>query len=283
METRVVLVTGTSSPKGIGYATSRRLAAAGQTVYATVRHPERGADVAAGAGPGRIQVRTLDLLDRAAMAPLLSGIVEAEGRLDVVVNNAGYGVIGGVEQVDIDVARRSFDTNLWGTMALVQEALPVMRRQGGGHIVAVSSCFVAGLPVLGMGYYLAAKAALETVLQSLAAEAAPSGIRVTCFEPGPVMTDLERVWGDRVPPGGDPRPTLSDELYAWVGDAGPRPQSPDEVAEALVDIIVSDDPPLAAQSGPESRAYAARSLRDPTRTAELRDLLTALRRLPSPS
>jgi NAD(P)-dependent dehydrogenase (short-subunit alcohol dehydrogenase family) len=210
------------------------------------------------------------------MAPLLEEIVAAEGRLDTIVNNAGLGVIGGVEQVEIAMARTSFDTNVWGTMALVQEALPVMRAQGGGHLILVSSCFVAGLPVVGMGWYLAAKAALETLFLSLAAEAAPAGVRTTCFQPGPVMTELERVWGDRVPPGGDPRPALVDELYAWVGAAGPAPQQPDEVAAELAALVAEDDPPPAVQSGAASRAYAAAALRDPTRAEELRALLGVL-------
>jgi NAD(P)-dependent dehydrogenase (short-subunit alcohol dehydrogenase family) len=279
----VALVTGTSSEHGIGYATARRLAADGHTVYATVRDPQVAADVAAGVRPGRVVIRTLDLLDRSSMAPLLEEIVAAEGRLDAIVNNAGYGVIGGVEQVAIDVARASFDTNVWGTMALVQEALPILRRQRGGHLVLVSSCFVAGLPVMGMGYYLAAKAALETLLQSLAVEAAPWGVRVTCFQPGPVMTELERVWGDRVPDGGDPRPSLSDELYAWVQQAGPTPQQPDEVADALAAVLGSDAPPLAIQSGPASRSYAAAALHDPERGAELGSLLGVLTSEGSPS
>ncbi len=163
-------------------------------------------------------------------------------------------------------------------MALVQEALPLMRRQGHGHVVLVSSCFIAGLPVMGMGYYVAAKAALETILQSLAVEAAPHGIRVTCWQPGPVMTELERVWGARVPPGGDPRPTLSQELYAWVGSAGPTPQQPDEAAASLADLIADPDPPLAMQSGEPSRAYAAAALRDPSREDELAALLHSLDR-----
>lgn len=273
---KVVLITGTSSEKGIGYATARRLAADGHTVYATVRDPARAADVAAGAGPGRIEVATLDLLDRSSMAPVLDRIATAEGRLDTVVANAGYGLIGGVEQVELDQARRSFETNVWGTMALVQEVLPRLRAQGSGHLILASSCFVAGLPVLGMGYYLAAKAALEVLFASLAVEAEPSGIRVTCFQPGPVMTELEREWGDRVPPGGDPRPTISDELYAWVLSGGPQPQQPDEVAAALAELVRSGDPPLALQSGTASRDYAAAALRDPTRREELAELLRAL-------
>ena len=270
---RVVLVTGTSSGRGIGLATVRELAAAGHTVYATVRDPARAADTAVDGMPGRVVRCVLDLLDRDGMEPLLSRIVAAEGRIDAIVNNAGYGVIGGVEQVSLDVARASFDTNVWGTMALVQEALPVMRSQGHGHLVLVSSCFVAGLPVMGMGYYLAAKAALETLFESVAVEAAGAGVRVTCFQPGPVMTELERVWGDRVPPGGDPRPRLAEELYAWVGAAGPTPQQPKEVAAALARLVIAGDPPLVAQSGPASRAYAETALRDPSRSSELARVL----------
>jgi NAD(P)-dependent dehydrogenase (short-subunit alcohol dehydrogenase family) len=272
----VVLITGTSSPQGIGYATARRLAAGGHTVYATMRDHATADDLTRDAEPGRIEVRTLDLLERSAMGPLLAGIVDAEGRLDAVINNAGYGVIGGVEQVSLDVAKTSFETNVWGTMALVQETLPIMRRQGHGHLVLVSSCFVAGLPVMGMGYYLAAKAALETLFCSIAVEAAPSGVRVSCFQPGPVTTDLERVWGDRVPDGGDPRPSLSEDLYAWVGTSGPAPQAPGEAAAALAELVTAASPALAAQSGPASRAYAAAALRDPSRSAELSGLVGAV-------
>jgi NAD(P)-dependent dehydrogenase (short-subunit alcohol dehydrogenase family) len=273
---RVVLITGTSSRQGIGYATARRLAADGHTVYATMRDLATADDLTQDAEPGRIEVRTLDLLERSTMGPLLAEIVDAEGRLDAVINNAGYGVIGGVEQVSLDVARTSFETNVWGTMALVQATLPIMRRQSHGHLVLVSSCFVAGLPVMGMGYYLAAKAALETLFCSVAVEAAPSGVRVSCFQPGPVMTELERVWGDRIPEGGDPRPSLSEDLYAWVGTSGPAPQAPAEVAAALAELVTADSPPLAAQSGPASRAYAAAALRDPSRSAELSGLLAAV-------
>jgi hypothetical protein len=90
------------------------------------------------------------------------------------------------------------------------------------------------------------------------------------------MTELERVWGDRTPDGGDPRPHLSDDLYAWVSSAGPAPQEPDEAAAALDELIVADNPAPASQSGPASHAYAAGTLRDPSRSAEFAGLLAAV-------
>ncbi len=280
-QNKVILITGTSSEHGLGYATARLLASRGHIVYATVRDISTAADLGSDTGPGHITVRRLDLLDRSQMNPLLTEIAQTEGRLDAVINNAGYGVIGGVEQVDLDVARTSFETNVWGTMALVQDALPLMRDRRHGHLVLVSSCFVAGLPVMAMGYYLAAKAALQTLFYSLAIEAAPFGVRVTCFQPGPIMTELERVWGDRVPAGGDPRPHLSDELYEWVSNAAPTAQQPGEAAVALADLVTGADPPLAAPSGAASLEYAARALRDPTRSAELTELVSVIRALPT--
>ena len=86
------------------------------------------------------------------------------------------------------------------------------------------------------------------------------------------MTELQRVWGDRIPDGGNPRPDLTDELYAWVGSSGPAPQQPQEAAAALVELVNNEDPAPAAQSGPPSLAYAADALRDPARTTELAQL-----------
>ena len=123
----------------------------------------------------------------------------------------------------------------------------------------------------------ATKAALETLFNSIAVEAALFGVRVSCFQPGPVMTELERVWGDRTPEGGDPRPNLSDELYGWVGASGPTPQEPDEAAAALADLVTADNPAPTVQSGPASHAYAANVLRDPSRSAELAALLASIK------
>jgi NAD(P)-dependent dehydrogenase (short-subunit alcohol dehydrogenase family) len=271
-----VLITGCSSPQGIGFASARALAAAGFAVRATVRDPSHVDALLDGLDgvEGELTVHELDLFDDQSVGSTVEAIVAGEGRLDVLVNNAGWGLIGGVEQVALDRARANFETDFFGTVALIQAVLPAMRRQRGGHIVNVSTVFAAGLCPPATGYYVASKAALETVCQAVAVEAAPWGVRVTNFQPGPVMTDLSREWGDRLAAEDDPRPSLSDELYAWVGGGdAPTPQSPEEVAGALCELVKHPPPGLAAQSGAASRAYAAAALRDPSREAELRAML----------
>jgi NAD(P)-dependent dehydrogenase (short-subunit alcohol dehydrogenase family) len=268
------LITGCSSPQGIGFVTARALAARGHVVHATVRDHAHDSALREGLAC-RLAIHDLDLRDRSG----IEAVVGAVGDLDVLINNAGYGLIGGVEQVELDRVRESFETNVFGTLALIQEVLPVMRRQRAGHIVNISTIFAAGLCLPALGYYIASKAALETVAQALAVELAPWRVRVTNFQPGPVMTDLSREWGARLKGEDDPRPSLSDELYEWVlGGEGPKPQPAGEVAEALCRLIESEAPTLAEQSGPAARAYAEAALRDPTRASELAPLVAAFAR-----
>lgn len=274
-----VLITGCSSPQGIGFATARALAEAGFSVHATVRDRSHVEELLEGMGTS-LRVHDMDLLDPASVSAAVAAVTGGGGRLDVLVNNAGYGLIGGVEQVDLDRARANFETNFFGTVGLVQEVLPIMRRQGGGLVVNVSTVFAAALCPPALGYYIASKAALESVCQALAVEAAPWGIRVVNFQPGPVMTDLEREWGARLEGDADPRPNLTDELYDWVqGDRSPAAQPPAEVAAALCEVVRSGGPHLAAQSGTAAEAHVAAALRDPSRDAELGDLSATFARI----
>jgi NAD(P)-dependent dehydrogenase (short-subunit alcohol dehydrogenase family) len=269
-----VLITGCSSPQGIGFHTARTLARRGYDVHATVRDHTHDAELRDGLAQ-RLSIHDLDLRDAERVRSLLAEIPE----LDVLVNNAGYGLIGGVEQVDLDRVREHFETNVFCTVGVIQAALPGMRARRRGHVINVSTIFAAGLCLPALGYYVASKAALETISQALAIELAPWRVRVTNFQPGPVMTELEREWGARLPPGEDPRPGLSDELYAWVlGDESPTPQSPQEAADALCAIVEQPRDGLAAQSGTASEAYVAAALRDPTRASELAPLLEAFAR-----
>src|SRR5690242_9265570 len=187
---RRILITGCSSPRGIGFATARALAAAGNQVVATVR--DHSNDAALLDGMDNLSVASLDLLDPASIAAAVKTTRERLGRIDTLINNAGYGLIGGIEQSTPAQARAEFDTNYFGTLDLVRAVLPVMREQGGGHVLTVSTIFSATLCPPALGHYIGSKAALETALQALAVEAAPFGIRVTIVQPGPVDTELSR-------------------------------------------------------------------------------------------
>src|SRR2546421_4521450 len=160
---RVVLITGCSSPHGIGFATARALAREGHEVHATVRDHAHDAELSEGLD-SQLTIHDLDVLDRSA----IQAVVGAIGSIEVLINNAGYGLIGGVEQVDIDRVRASFETDVFGTVAVIQEVLPIMRRQRHGHVINMSTIFAAGLCLPGLGYYIASKAALETIAQALA-------------------------------------------------------------------------------------------------------------------
>jgi NAD(P)-dependent dehydrogenase (short-subunit alcohol dehydrogenase family) len=276
---RTIVITGCSSPEGIGFATARALAARGHRVHATVR--DHSSDDALRAGvEQQLVVHHLDLTDTATLDAVVDAVVRADGSLDVLINNAGYGLIGGIEQVDLDRARANLETNYFGTMELIQRVLPVMRAQKHGHIVNVSSIFVSGLCPPAIGYYVATKAALETACQALALELAPWNVRVTNYQPGPVMTNLSREWGDRLGGEQDPQPSLSDDLYAWVaGPDAPTPQSPAEVGDDLAAFLDADEPSgLASQSGRAAHEYVAAALHDPTRANELAALLAAFGR-----
>jgi NAD(P)-dependent dehydrogenase (short-subunit alcohol dehydrogenase family) len=167
---RTVLITGCSSPQGIGFASARALAGAGFSVHVTVRDRSHVANLLEDV-EDRLVVHDMDLLDAASVTAVVGAVLAADGRLNVLINNAGYGLIGGVEQVGLDRARAGFETNFFGTAALIQEVLPVMRSQRGGLIVNVSTIFAAGLCPAALGYYIASKAALETLSQALAVEA----------------------------------------------------------------------------------------------------------------
>jgi NAD(P)-dependent dehydrogenase (short-subunit alcohol dehydrogenase family) len=176
-----VLVTGASS--GIGAATAARLNRAGHTVYATARKADALADLAeAGA-----QTRSLDVTDDASMRAVVEEIVATHGRVGGLVNNAGYGTYGAVEDVPMDAARAQFETNVFGPARLIQLALPSMRDAGRGRIVNVSS-MGGRLTFPYGGYYHASKHAVEALSDALRYEVRPFGIAVSIIEPGLITT-----------------------------------------------------------------------------------------------
>ncbi|KAB1946240.1 SDR family NAD(P)-dependent oxidoreductase [Micromonospora sp. ALFpr18c] len=182
-----VLITGTSS--GIGRATARRLARRPElTVYATARKVEAIADLAeAGA-----RLLPLDVTDETSMRAAVTAIEAEHGQVDVLINNAGYGEYGPIEEAPMDRVRAQFETNVFGLSRLTQLVLPGMRRAGRGRIVNVSS--MGGRLVFpGGGYYHASKYAVEAISDALRQEVRPFGIGVAIVEPGLIRTGFGAV------------------------------------------------------------------------------------------
>ena len=182
MSDRVALVTGASS--GIGEATARRLQEAGFTTYAVARRVDR----MAGLAEEGVHTFAMDVTDDASMVAGVQRIIDEQGRIDVLVNNAGYGSYGAVEDVPIDEARRQFEVNVFGLARLVQLVVPHMREQKSGRIINISSIGGKFYEPLGAWYH-ATKFAVEGFSDSLRLELAPFGIHVVIVEPGPIITE----------------------------------------------------------------------------------------------
>ncbi|MCP3782306.1 oxidoreductase [Micromonospora sp. A3M-1-15] len=193
-----VLITGTSS--GIGRATVRRLARRPDlTVYATARNLDAIADLA----DSGARLLALDVTDEDSMRAAVAAVEAVHGHVDVLVNNAGYGEYGPIEETPLDRVRAQFETNVFGLARLTQLVLPGMRRAGRGRIVNVSS--MGGRLVFpGGGYYHASKYAVEAISDALRQEVRPFGVDVAVVEPGLIRTGFGAVASSSLGAGADP-------------------------------------------------------------------------------
>ena len=226
----VALVTGASS--GIGDATARRLAELGYTVYAAARRVGR-MDALKEKG---IQIASLDVTDDASMVALAEKIIAETGRIDVLVNNAGYGSYGALEDVPIAEARRQFDVNIFGMARLTQLVLPHMRARHDGYIVNISSIGGKMWEPLGSWYH-ATKFAVEGLSDSLRAEVSPFGIKVVVIEPGAIRTEWGAISADNLE-ANSAGTVYSDQAKIVSGglraaDKSRVASGPDVVAEAI--------------------------------------------------
>lgn len=182
MPAPVAIVTGASS--GIGELTARQLRARGFEVYAGARRTDR----MSGLEPLGVHVIALDVTDDASMVDFVDRVFTEQGRIDVLVNNAGYGAYGAVETVPMEDARAQFDVNVFGLARMTQLVLPHMREAGRGRVINISS--IAGVVSEPYGgWYHASKHAVEGLSDCLRQELRPLGIEVVLVEPGPVLTD----------------------------------------------------------------------------------------------
>jgi len=189
MTDRVALVTGGSS--GIGEQAALRLRGAGFTTYAVARRVDR----MSGLADAGVTTFAMDVSDDASMAGGIERVLGEHGRIDVLVNNAGYGSYGAVENVPIEEGRRQFEVNVFGPARLVQLVTPHMREQGSGRIINISSVGGKFYEPLGAWYH-ATKFAVEGFSDSLRLELAPYGIRVVIVEPGPIRTEWNTIARD---------------------------------------------------------------------------------------
>ncbi|HYB63420.1 MAG TPA: SDR family NAD(P)-dependent oxidoreductase [Thermoplasmata archaeon] len=238
MTTKVWFITGTS--RGFGRVWAEAALARGDKVAATARAPESVAPLVARYGASVMPIR-LDVTNKAEVDRAVHAAQEAFGRLDVVVNNAGYGLFGAVEEVGEAEARAELETNFFGALWVTQAALPYLREQRSGHFVQVSS--VGGvLANANLGLYHASKWALEAMAQSLAVEVREFGIKVTIVEPAGYATDWSQSSAVRASPKAAYAPMR--EARARALKSRPPPGDPTATAGALLKVVDADEPPL---------------------------------------
>ena len=240
---RVALVTGASS--GIGEAAARQLVDAGFTVYGTSRR------ATAGEKRDGVVFLPLDVTDDQSVAGAIGEVLYRSGRIDVLVNNAGLGVSGAAEESSVDQARALFETNLFGAMRMTRAVLPVMRTQGGGRIINVSS--VVGLiPVPFMALYASSKHALEGYSQSVDHELREYGVRVLLVEPGFTKTGFD----SNLASADEPMPFYARRraiVDAGLADALEAGDDPSIVGQVIVTAATDRRPKLRYPAGKTAR------------------------------
>jgi NAD(P)-dependent dehydrogenase (short-subunit alcohol dehydrogenase family) len=236
---KTALVTGASS--GIGEATALHLAELGYTVYAGARRLERMSDLV----DRGIRTKTVDVTDDASMTALVEAIIAETGRIDVLVNNAGYGLYGALEDVPIEEARRQFDVNLFGLARLTQLVLPHMRQQHDGYIVNVSSMGGKIWEPLGSWYH-ASKFAVEGLSDSLRVEVAEFGIKVVIVQPGTIRSEWSGIAADQLEASSASTPYARQAKLVGAGlrgvDQMRLASGPEVVAEAIARAVQSPRP-----------------------------------------
>jgi NAD(P)-dependent dehydrogenase (short-subunit alcohol dehydrogenase family) len=247
---KVFLITGSS--RGLGRSIAEAVLAAGHQLVATARKPEQLDDLVSKYGDQLRAVR-LDVTDYAAAQSAVQVAVEAFGRLDVVVNNAGYANFASVEDIAIEDFREQIETNLLGVVNVTKAALPVLREQGEGYFIQVSS--VGGRSVApGLSAYQAAKWAVGGFSGVLAREVKPLGLKVTVLEPGGMSTD----WSGssmKVYPVSAPYEPSVGRLRDHLG-RGPAASDPAKVAQVVLQLVDSDDVPERLLLGTDALAVA---------------------------
>lgn len=253
---QVWLITGSS--RGLGRQLAQAVLAAGHRLVATARQPQQLQPLVDRYGD-RVVTVALDVTDTAAAQRAVQTAVERFGRLDVLVNNAGYGNIAPVEEADEADFRAQIDTNFYGVFNVTRAALPLLRRQGGGHIIQIST-IGARLGVPGLSAYHTAKWAVEGFSESLAKEIAPFGVKLTMVEPGAFRTDWAGSSMSVAPIGAAYQPTMGPILDYLQQRNGHQPGDPAKAAQAILQLATLEKPPLRLLLGSDAVYMAGQVL-----------------------
>ncbi|MBS3903129.1 MAG: SDR family oxidoreductase [Anaplasmataceae bacterium] len=262
---KVVLISGATS--GIGLETAKAFQKKGWKIWAGFREhiPDELKALK------KIDFCHLDVTNDLLVLSAIEDILKKDGRIDALINCAGYGLIGVEESVTINEAKHLFDVNFFGSLRLIQAVLPTMREQKSGHIINISSGVgVHSLP--GLGLYSASKFAIEGLSESLAATLSHWNIKVSIVEPGFVKND----WGTHCVTGSRPCP---EEFYKKLNKgistmlSVPQGQPCEEVATLLLEIAETDKPLVRYQTNTEMKEWIAEKLADPTGMTSYQDNL----------
>ena len=257
MSSKVWFITGAS--RGFGRIWAEAALERGDTVAATARDVASVADLAERFGDAVLPL-ALDVTDADQVRNAVQQAHAHFGKLDAVVNNAGYSLVGMIEEAAEADVRALFDANYFGPLRVIQAVLPLLRQQGGGHILGVSSSLgIVPMPLIG--FYCASKAAVESLHESLAPEVEPFGIKVTLLEPGAYATDFASPASLKMVPGLDAYADLRQQIIS--GLSGEERGDPRATAEAILKVVDAEEPPLRFIFGSETlpiarAAYAER-------------------------
>jgi NAD(P)-dependent dehydrogenase (short-subunit alcohol dehydrogenase family) len=248
---KVWFITGSS--RGFGRALTEEVLAAGDQVIATARKPEQLADIVKTYGD-RVRTVRLDVTSPDEAAQAVASAVRAFGQIDVVVNNAGYGFVGAFEEMTAEEFKAQIDTNFWGVVNVSRAVVPVLRKQGFGHIIQVTS--IGGrIAFAGLSGYHAAKFAVEGFSESLAQEIRPLGIKLTIVEPGGFRTDwagASMAFARSIPAYA---PTIGKMRGLIEQLTGHEPGDPRKGAAAIMKITELAEPPLRLPFGNDAMAF----------------------------
>ena len=243
--TKTILITGAST--GFGRAFAIEALSRGHSVIATARNASRLADLTQLA-PDRVLAVALDVDRPETMAGIIEVAVARFGRIDVLINNAGYGLVGALEETSADEWQAIFRTNLFGAIEITRAVLPVMRAQGAGDIINISS-MGGQLSWGGFSAYSATKFALEGLSEALADEVAPLGLRVMIVEPGAFRTDFAAGALRHMPMKAAYDATVGETRKFAHGMNNTQPGDPAKAAKAVFDVLDGDKLPLRLALG----------------------------------